>query len=41
MEDSKNIELVKQTIGHQNLDTTSTYIKNLRDLERQNRADEI
>ncbi len=39
--DSKDIEFVKQIIGHRNLDTTSAYIKNLSDLERQNRIDEI
>jgi integrase len=39
--DSKDIEFVKQTIGHRNLDTTSAYIKNLSDLERQKRIDEI
>ena len=39
--DSKDIEFVKQTIGHRNLDTTSAYIQNLSDLERQNRINEI
>ena len=39
--DSKDIEFVKQTMGHRNLDTTSAYIKNLSDLERQKRIDEI
>jgi len=39
--DSKDIEFVKQTIGHRNLDTTSAYIKSLSDLERQKRIDEI
>jgi site-specific recombinase XerC len=39
--DSKDIEFVKQTIGHRNLDTTSAYIKNLSDLEHQKRMDEI
>jgi site-specific recombinase XerC len=39
--DSKDIEFVKQTIGHRNLDTTSAYIKNLSDLERRKRIDEI
>jgi hypothetical protein len=33
--DSKDIEFVKQTIGHRNLDTTSAYIKELSDQERQ------
>jgi len=39
--DSKDIEFVKQTMGHRNLDTTSAYIKNLSDLERQKRIDQI
>ena len=39
--DSKDIEFVKQTMDHRNLDTTSAYIKNLSDLERQKRIDEI
>ena len=32
--DSKNIEFVKQTIGHQNLDITSAYVNKLSDQER-------
>jgi site-specific recombinase XerD len=34
--DSKDIEFVKQTIGHIKLDTTSAYAKKLSDQERQN-----
>ena len=39
--DSKDIEFVKQTIGHRKLDTTSAYIKSLSDSERQKRIDKI
>ena len=39
--DSKDIEFVKQTIGHQNLDTTSAYVKKLSDQERQNRINQL
>ena len=39
--DSKNIEFVKQTIGHRKLNTTSAYIKSLSDLERQERIEKI
>ena len=39
--DSKDIEFVKQTIGHRKLDTTSAYIKNLSDSERQKRIESI
>ena len=35
--DSKNIEFVKQSIGHQKLDTTLAYVTNLSDQERQDR----
>jgi integrase len=35
--DSKDIEFVKQSIGHQKLDTTSAYVTNLSDQERQDR----
>lgn len=38
-EDSKDIEFVKQTIGHQNLDSTSAYVNKLSDQERQKRMD--
>lgn len=39
--DTKDIEFVKQTIGHQKLDTTSAYVKSLSDLERQERIKNI
>lgn len=39
--DSKNIEFVKQTIGHRTLDSTSAYVKELSDQERQERFNEI
>jgi len=39
--DSKDIEFVKQTIGHRRLDTTSAYIKQLSDKERQERILEL
>ena len=39
--DSKDIEFVKQTIGHRKLDTTSAYIKSLSDSERKKRIDNI
>ena len=39
--DSKDIEFVKQTIGHRNLDTTSAYVKKLSDQERQNRINQL
>ena len=35
--DSKDIEFVKQTIGHRNLDTTSAYVNRLSDQERRER----
>ena len=35
--DSKDIEFVKQTIGHRELDTTSAYVNKLSDQERQDR----
>jgi hypothetical protein len=34
---SKDIEFVKQSIDHQKLDTTSAYVTNLSDQERQDR----
>jgi site-specific recombinase XerD len=37
--DSKDIEFVKQTIGHQKLDTTSAYVNKLSDQERQKRIE--
>jgi len=39
--DSKDIEFVKQSIGHQKLDTTSTYVTKLSDQERQERIADI
>ena len=39
--DSKDIEFVKQTIGHRNLDTTSAYVNKLSDQERQKRTDQL
>ena len=39
--DTKDIEFVKQTIGHRKLDTTSAYVKTLNDLERQERIENI
>nr|ULD16201.1 hypothetical protein [Cylindrotheca closterium] len=39
--DSKDIEFVKQTIGHQKLDTTSAYVNKLSDQERQKRIDQL
>ena len=39
--DSKDIEFVKQTIGHRNLDTTSAYVNKLSDQERQKRINDL
>lgn len=39
--DSKDIEFVKQSIGHQKLDTTSAYVTNLSDQERQDRIADV
>ena len=39
--DSKDIEFVKQTIGHRNLDTTSAYVNKLSDQERQKRIEQL
>ena len=39
--DTKDIEFVKQTIGHKNLDTTSSYVNKLSDQERQKRIDRL
>ena len=39
--DSKDIEFVKQTIGHRELDTTSAYVNKLSDQERQDRIANI
>lgn len=35
--DTKDIEFVKQSIGHRSMNATSIYVKNLSDLERQQR----
>ena len=39
--DSKDIEFVKQTMGHRNLDTTSAYVNKLSDQERQKRINQL
>ena len=39
--DSKDIEFVKQTMGHRNLDTTSAYVNQLSDQERQKRIEQL
>lgn len=39
--DSKDIEFVKQTIGHQRLDTTSAYVNKLSDQERRKRISQV
>ena len=39
--DSKDIEFVKQTIGHRKLDTTSAYVNKLSDHERRKRIDQL
>lgn len=39
--DSKDIEFVKQTIGHRKLDTTSAYVNKLSDQERQKHIDQL
>jgi len=39
--DTNDIEFVKQTIGHRNLDTTSAYVNQLSDQERQKRIDQL
>ena len=39
--DSKDIEFVKQTIGHRRLDTTSAYVNQLSDQERQKRIEQL
>ena len=39
--DSKDIEFVKQSIGHQKLDTTSAYVNKLSDHERQERIADV
>ena len=39
--DFKDIEFVKQTIGHQKLDTTSAYVNKLSDQERRERISQL
>jgi integrase len=39
--DSKDIEFVKQSIGHRTLGTTSAYVNKLSDQERQKRIDQL
>ena len=39
--DSKDIEFVKQIIGHRKLDTTSAYVNKLSDQERQKRIEQL
>jgi len=39
--DSKDIEFVKQTIGHQRLDTPSVYVNKLSDQERRKRISQF
>ena len=39
--DSKDIEFVKQSIGHRTLDTTSAYVNKLSDQERQKRIEQL
>ena len=39
--DTKDIEFVKQTIGHRKLDTTSAYVNKLSDQERKKRIDQL
>nr|YP_010283341.1 hypothetical protein MKU01_pgp033 [Psammodictyon constrictum]ULD16460.1 hypothetical protein [Psammodictyon constrictum] len=39
--DSKDIEFVKQNIGHRNLDTTSAYVNRLSDQERRKRISQL
>lgn len=36
--DTKDIEFVRQSIGHQRIDSTSSYVKDLTDQERQERT---
>jgi site-specific recombinase XerD len=39
--DTKDIEFVKQTIGHRSLNSTSGYVNQMGDEERQNRISSI
>ena len=41
MERFKDIEFVKQSIGHQKLDTTSAYVNKLSNQERQERISRL
>ena len=36
--DTKDIEFVKQSIGHRRMDTTSSYVEKLSDQEREERT---
>jgi len=37
--DTKDLEFVKQSIGHRKMDTTSSYVEKLSDQERQERTE--
>ena len=39
--DTKDIEFVRQTIGHRSLNSTSAYVTHMHDEERQNRISSI
>ena len=39
--DTKDIEFVKQTIGHRSLNSISGYVSEMKDQERQNRISSI
>nr|YP_010516823.1 hypothetical protein ON958_pgp095 [Haslea pseudostrearia]UXN44605.1 hypothetical protein [Haslea pseudostrearia] len=39
--DTKNIQFIKQTIGHRRLDTTSAYVNKLSDQERRARISQL
>ena len=39
--DTKDIEFVRQTIGHRSLNSTSVYVSEMTDQERQNRISSI
>jgi site-specific recombinase XerD len=39
--DTKDIEFVRQTIGHSTIDSTSSYVSQMSDQERQNRISSI
>ena len=39
--DTKDIEFVRQVIGHSKLDTTSSYVQDLSEKERQKRMSEV